>query len=72
MAETKPLSQMPTLGGMSVRKEIDARMDALWTATRSVTIEECITFLEQSGFIEAAEALSKAAFEPQEAAEKSA
>lgn len=66
MADATPRTKMPTIGGMSVRKEIDQRMDALWTATRTITIEECITFLERSDFTEAAAALYAAAFTPQE------
>lgn len=58
---------MKTIGGMSVRKEIEARLAAQQLDTRVSTFDEAIAFLGGSGFAEAAEALRHAVFDPQEA-----
>lgn len=54
---------MKTIGGMSVRAEIDARLDAVANDTRAATIDECIAFLGASGHLQAAEDLRIAAFD---------
>lgn len=59
--------QMETIGGMSVRGEIDARLEAVRIETRVATIDECLAFLGGSGFSDAAEALRLAAFGKSEA-----
>lgn len=56
--------KMPTMPGMSVRKEIDARLAAERVATRTETIEEVIDFLRASRFLDAALALKSSAFGP--------
>ena len=58
------LPKMKTIGGMSVRNEIDARIEAACSDTRAAAFDEAIVFLGGSGFIDAAEALRIAAFEP--------
>lgn len=50
--------KMKTIGGMSVRAEIDRRV----AEARTSAIEEVIVFLGGSGFSAAAEALQHAAF----------
>lgn len=59
---------MKTIGGMSVRSEIDARLEAAQLDTRAGTFDEAIAFLGGSGFAEAAEALRHAVFDEQEQA----
>lgn len=51
---------MKTIGGMSVRAEIEARLET----KRAETIDEVINFLGGSGFVDAAEALRTAAYAP--------
>ena len=50
--------KMKTVGGMSVRTEIDTRLED----ARTAAIEEVIVFLGGSGHIAAAEDLQRAAF----------
>jgi hypothetical protein len=57
--------KMKTIGGMSVRAEIEMRLED----ARTAAIEEVITFLGGSGHFTAAEDLQRAAFsqEPEKA-----
>lgn len=57
--------KMKTIGGMSVRTEIDARLASERIEARTATIEEVINFLGGSGHIAAAEDLQRAAFSDQ-------
>lgn len=61
---------MKTAGGLSVRNEIDARIAYAESEARAAAFDEAIAFLGGSGFVEAAEALRIAAFEPQTAPER--
>ena len=54
--------KMRTIGGMSVRAEIDLRL----AEARTAAIEEVIVFLGGSGHIAAAEDLQRAAFGEQQ------
>jgi len=63
---TKSLQNMATLPGMSVRKEIEIRLEQTRLDTRSAALEEAIAFLGAYGFLDAAEALQHAAFGEQE------
>lgn len=51
---------MKTIGGMSVRNEIDARIEAARADGEQLGIESAVAFLAASGYEEAAAALSEA------------
>jgi hypothetical protein len=61
---------MKTIGGMSARAEIDARIAFAKDEARCAAFDEAIAFLGGSGFVDAAEALRIAAFEPQTSPEQ--
>jgi len=56
--------KMPTIGGKSVRNEIEERLAAARIEGRNLGIEESIAFLRLSGLEAAAVALDEAAFGP--------
>ncbi len=62
--ESVQRTAMKTIGGMSVRSEIDARLAANWRTAHQQGIEDALSFLEASGHGKAAadlrEALSEA------------
>ena len=51
---------MRTIGGMSVRGEIDARLQATWHEAHQQGIEDAVAFLEASGHSAAAQDLQRA------------
>jgi hypothetical protein len=61
---------MKTVGGLSVRNEIEARLAHAEGEARAAAFDEAIAFLGGSGFVDAAEALRIAAFEPQPVPER--
>ncbi len=54
--------KMSTLGGYSVRAEIEARIDVAQQDARSAAFDEAIAFLRLAGHHKAAEDLENAAF----------
>jgi hypothetical protein len=65
----KAMTPMKTIGGLSVRQEIEARLADQRLETRAAAFDEAIAFLAGSGFDQAARALEHAAFGPQGRAE---
>ena len=60
MADSR--QKMPTLGGYSVRAEIEARIEVAQQDARSIAFDEAIAFLRLAGHANAAEDLDAAAF----------
>lgn len=60
MANSEPREKMPTIGGMSIRAEIDARNAAHWQDGQQQGILDAIAFLDASDMPEAAAALRAA------------
>jgi hypothetical protein len=54
--------KMRTIGGLSVRAEIDARLEAAREDARSRAFDEAVAFLRLSGHPVAADDLERAAF----------
>ena len=60
-----PHENMRTIGGLSVRAEIEARLEAARIDARGMAFDEAIAFLRLAGHQVAADDLERAAFEQQ-------